>query len=341
MNINNPLEFNFPENPRKELFVHSAKMLFKINAIDMNNNLTDLGKKLCLFPLNPIYANILLCSIEFNCIDEIATIVALLNCDSIFLNYNFYEDLDTLNNDSLDKKKNNNEQKKIVHKNSVEDSKENINKLENYDKKKGKNNNLEPYDDDHDDNDNDSNNNDDDMGEKKMNDKNKLINVARRKLIHPDGDHLTLLHIFYLWQEADIKEKKHFCNIYALNNEILQQVEKIKIQLLEIMKNKMKIEIPKKLHMHKWDQILICLCKACFFNIAKSTSNTNVYINLVNKTKIRIHPSSTLFNSYIKPTFIFYSDIVQTKRLYARIVTKIEADWLLKYVSAKFQVAKS
>lgn len=90
MNINNPLEFNFPENPRKELFVHSAKMLFKINAIDMNNNLTDLGKKLCLFPLNPIYANILLCSIEFNCIDEIATIVALLNCDSIFLNYNFY-----------------------------------------------------------------------------------------------------------------------------------------------------------------------------------------------------------------------------------------------------------
>ncbi|KOB89283.1 hypothetical protein PFDG_04831 [Plasmodium falciparum Dd2] len=173
-----------------------------------------------------------------------------------------------------------------------------------------------------------------------MNDKNKLINVARRKLIHPDGDHLTLLHIFYLWQEADIKEKKHFCNIYALNNEILQQVEKIKIQLLEIMKNKMKIEIPKKLHMHKWDQILICLCKACFFNIAKSTSNTNVYINLVNKTKIRIHPSSTLFNSYIKPTFIFYSDIVQTKRLYARIVTKIEADWLLKYVSAKFQVAK-
>lgn len=210
MNINNPLEFNFPENPRKELFVHSAKMLFKINAIDMNNNLTDLGKKLCLFPLNPIYANILLCSIEFNCIDEIATIVALLNCDSIFLNYNFYEDLDTLNNDSLDKKKNNNEQKKIVHKNSVEDSKENINKLENYDKKKGKNNNLEPYDDDHDDNDNDSNNNDDDMGEKKMNDKNKLINVARRKLIHPDGDHLTLLHIFYLWQEADIKEKKTF-----------------------------------------------------------------------------------------------------------------------------------
>ncbi|SOV13753.1 ATP-dependent RNA helicase prh1, putative [Plasmodium sp. gorilla clade G2] len=345
MNINNPLEFNFPENPRKELFVHSAKMLFKINAIDMNNNLTDLGKKLCLFPLNPIYANILLCSIEFNCIDEIATIIALLNCDSIFLNYNFYEDLNTMNNDSLNKKNNNNEEQKSVHKNSVQNSKENINNLKNDDKKKGKNNNLE-QDDDHvndDDNNDDNNNvnNDEDIEEKKINDKNKLINVARRKLIHPDGDHLTLLHIFYLWKEADIKEKKHFCNIYALNNEILHQVEKIKIQLLEIMKNKMKIEIPKKLHMHKWDQILICLCKACFFNIAKLTSNTNVYINLVNKTKIRIHPSSTLFNSYIKPTFIFYSDIVQTRRLYARIVTKIEADWLLKYVSSKFQVAKT
>ncbi|SCA48599.1 ATP-dependent RNA helicase DHX36, putative [Plasmodium ovale] len=295
------LKFDFPENPKKEVFVHAARILFKINAIDINNDLTELGKKLCLLPLSPIYANMLLCSVQFQCIDEIATIVAMLSCDSIFLNYNFYEDMNE--KDVADDKRG--------------------------DRSKGEENN-------------------DEMGEegedeegKKINDRNKLINVARRKLVHPDGDHLTLLHIFYLWkEEISNNEKKNFCHMYALNSEVLIQVEKVKMQLLEIMKNKMGIPISKRLHMHKWDQILICLCKSCFFNVAKSTANTNVFLNLVNKTKVRIHPSSTLFNSFTKPTFIFYSDVIQTKRLYARIVTKIEADWLLKHVSQNFQLIK-
>ncbi|CRG98867.1 ATP-dependent RNA helicase prh1, putative [Plasmodium relictum] len=321
MNIKNPLEFEFPENPKKEFFVHSAKMLYKINAIDINNNLTDLGKKLCLFPLNPIYANILLCSIEFNCIDEIATIIALLNCDSIFLNYNFYDDLIIIN-EELSKNNNEFKERKQNNKDALKE------------KKQDKKMKIKSEDEDED-------ADEENREELKANDKSKLVNVARRKLIHPDGDHLTLLHIFYLWNEASTNERKHFCNIYALNNEVLLQVEKIKIQLLEIIKNKMKVNISKKLHMHKWEKVLICLCKSCFFNIARLTSNTNVYINLVNKTKIRIHPSSTLFNSFIKPSFIFYSDVVQTKRLYARIVTKIEADWLLKYVSQKFQLKKN
>ncbi|CRG93439.1 ATP-dependent RNA helicase prh1, putative [Plasmodium gallinaceum] len=319
MNIKNPLEFEFPENPKKEFFVHSAKMLYKINAIDVNNNLTDLGRKLCFFPLNPIFANILLCSIEFNCIDEIATIVALLNCDSIFLNYNFYDDLNIINEELS---KNNCEltEKEQNNKNTIKEKKK--------DKKRKIRNEEDKEDEENEE-------------ELKINDKNKLINIARRKLIHPDGDHLTLLHIFYLWKETSINERKNFCSIYALNNEVLLQVEKIKIQLLEIMKNKMNIDISKKLHMHKWENVLICLCKSCFFNIARLTSDTNVYMNLVNKTKIRVHPSSTLFNSFVKPTFIFYSDVIQTKRLYARIVTKIEAEWLLKYVSQKFQLKKN
>ncbi|KAI4840018.1 ATP-dependent RNA helicase DHX36 [Plasmodium brasilianum] len=352
MNINNPLEFNFPENPKKEFLLQSAKMLLKINAIDVDNNLTELGKKLCLLPLSPIYANILLCSIEFNCIDEIATIVALLNCDSIFLNYNFYEDLNAINEEILSSNKdgrrearNNNKKKRKKKKNddvddedNDEEHKKNIEngkkkKRENSDFVKEKKGNFEDENDDR---------IDTNIDELKIRDKNKLINAARRKLIHPDGDHLTLLHIFYLWQEEEsVNQKKYFCHLYALNNEILQQVEKIKIQLLEIIKNKLGVEIPKKLHMHKWEQVLICLCKSCFFHVARSTSNTNVFINLVNKSKIRIHPSSTLFNSIIKPSFIVYSDIVQTKRLYARIVTRIEADWLLKHVSKNFQLMKT
>ncbi|SBS82839.1 ATP-dependent RNA helicase prh1, putative [Plasmodium malariae] len=352
MNINNPLEFNFPENPKKEFLLQSAKMLLKINAIDVDNNLTELGKKLCLLPLSPIYANILLCSIEFNCIDEIATIVALLNCDSIFLNYNFYEDLNAINEEILSSNKdgrrearNNNKKKRKKKKNDDVDDEDNDEEhkknIENGKKKKRENSDFvkEKKGNSEDENDDRIDTNIDEL---KIRDKNKLINAARRKLIHPDGDHLTLLHIFYLWQEEEsVNQKKYFCHLYALNNEILQQVEKIKIQLLEIIKNKLGVEIPKKLHMHKWEQVLICLCKSCFFHVARSTSNTNVFINLVNKSKIRIHPSSTLFNSIIKPSFIVYSDIVQTKRLYARIVTRIEADWLLKHVSKNFQLMKT
>uniref|UniRef100_A0A8C9GS15 Helicase-associated domain-containing protein n=1 Tax=Piliocolobus tephrosceles TaxID=591936 RepID=A0A8C9GS15_9PRIM len=322
MNIKNPLEFNFLENPKKEMFIYSAKILFKINAIDVNNNLTDIGKKLCLLPLHPVYASMLLCSIQFECIDEMATIVALLNTDTIFLNYNFYESLDDMHAelDTAQGSSNPNDNNKLT-KNEINNKSKKVQPLDD------KNNNIadeKEY-----------------LNESKINDKNKLINVARRKLIHPDGDHLTLLYIFYLWTgETVINEKKHFCYTYGLNNERLKQVEKIKIQLLEILQNKMNIKITTKLHLHNWDKILMCLCKSCFFNIAKSTSSTNVFINLVNKAKIRIHPSSTMFNSSIKPSFILYSDVVQTKLLYARMVTKVEGEWLLKYASQNFKLIK-
>ncbi|GAW79692.1 ATP-dependent RNA helicase prh1 [Plasmodium gonderi] len=330
MNIHNPLEFDFPENPKKELLIHSAKVLFRINAIDVNNNLTEHGKKLCLLPLSPIYANMMLCSVEFNCIDEIATIVALLNCDSIFLNYNFYEDMKIINDESFGSSKAdpvkgssaNNTISNASHNSTSTTA--NITNVANPNKMTCT-----------------ASNQYEEQEEPNISDKSKLINVARRKLMHPDGDHLTLLHIFYLWQEESTpKERKHFCNIYALNNETLQQAEKIKEQILEIMTNKMGIKVSQKLHMHKWDQILICLCKSCFFNVARSTSNPNEFINLVSKTKLYIHPSSTLFSSFIKPSFIFYSDVVKTKRLYARTVTKIDVSWLLKYSSQNFQLVQ-
>lgn len=288
MNIKNPLNFNFPENPKKEFFIHSAKMLFKIKAIDVNNNLTELGKQLSLLPISPIYGNMLLASVSFNCIDEMATLIALLNCDSIFLNFNFYDE-----NDGVDT-------------------------------------NLTTTASKNEDND-----------ELKISDKNKIISISRKKLIHPDGDHLTIIHAFYLWeQEITNSEKKQFCNMYGLNNEVLINVQKIKKQLLEILSNKMGIKINKKLHMHKWDNIMMSLCKSCYFNVAKHISNSSLFMNLVTKTKLRIHPSSTLFNSFNKPSFIFYSDVVQTKKLYARVVTKVNPEWLIKYVPNNFQISK-
>ncbi|KJP89588.1 hypothetical protein AK88_00799 [Plasmodium fragile] len=315
MNIPNPLQFNFPENPKKELLLHSAKVLFRINAIDVDNNLTEVGKRMCMLPLNPIYANMMLCSVEFHCMDEVATIVAFLNCESIFLNYNFYEDLKMVNDDTPNAVNTANTANTANTSNA-----HNAANADNADNASDPGTERDPP----------------------MSDRNKLINIARRKLMHPDGDHLTLLHIFYLWQEeATPNERKDFCNLYALNNETLQQVQKIKEQILQIMKSKMGITVSPKLHMHKWDQVLICLCKSCFFNVARSTSNANEFINVVTKSKLYIHPSSTLFSSHIKASFIFYSDVVQTKRLYARTVTKVEGDWLLKYASQNFQLVQA
>lgn len=324
MNIANPLKFNFPENPKKELLLHSAKVLFRINAIDVENNLTDLGKKMCLLPLNPIYANMMLCSVDFHCMDEVATIVAFLNCESIFLNYNFYEDFKIMNEESAGGSLACSAACSAREKRDKQDKDDVLDKEDATIAAKT-DESFEPAVEE----------------DPTISDRNKLINIARRKLMHPDGDHLTLLHIFYLWQEeATPNERKDFCNIYALNNETLQQVQKIKEQILQIMTTRMGMKISPKLHMHKWDQVLICLCKSCFFNVARSTSNTNEFINVVTKSKLYVHPSSTLFSSHIKASFIFYSDIVQTKRLYARTVTKVDGDWLLKYAPQNFQLVQ-
>ena len=86
MGVDNPLDFDFLDTPRKESTIRAMETLHALGAVDKRFKLTKKGRKMADFPLAPIYASLLLRSAEFGCTEEAITIVALLSADNVWYN---------------------------------------------------------------------------------------------------------------------------------------------------------------------------------------------------------------------------------------------------------------
>ncbi|KAK7870441.1 hypothetical protein R5R35_000729 [Gryllus longicercus] len=82
----NTLEFDFIDKPPREAIVCALEQLKYLGAIETVDNpgLTKLGMKMAQFPLDPRFSKILLSANEYNCVEEILSIVSLLSGESIF-----------------------------------------------------------------------------------------------------------------------------------------------------------------------------------------------------------------------------------------------------------------
>ena len=85
LKIDNLLEFDFMDAPPHDTILNSMYQLWQLGALDDKGDLTDLGKIMVEFPLDPALSKILIVSEKFGCSSEIATIVSMLNVQSIFV----------------------------------------------------------------------------------------------------------------------------------------------------------------------------------------------------------------------------------------------------------------
>ncbi|KAK2194404.1 bifunctional Helicase superfamily 1-2 [Babesia duncani] len=81
MGIDNPLEFELIDPPSKSLMLCAAMTLHRLDAITATGDLTDIGKCMAKIPLPPMLSRILLASIEFECISEVLSIIAMMSTD--------------------------------------------------------------------------------------------------------------------------------------------------------------------------------------------------------------------------------------------------------------------
>lgn len=79
--------FDFMDQPDPELVDNAFKLLHDVKAIDglETRQLTDSGRQMAKFPLEPRLSRALLASVELGCVDDVLTIVALLSADNVFL----------------------------------------------------------------------------------------------------------------------------------------------------------------------------------------------------------------------------------------------------------------
>jgi len=84
LNVENLLEFDFMDPPPQDNLLNSMYQLWILGALDNTGNLTELGRTMVEFPLDPPLSKMLIISAELGCSSEILTIVSMLSVPSIF-----------------------------------------------------------------------------------------------------------------------------------------------------------------------------------------------------------------------------------------------------------------
>lgn len=82
----NAMNFDFMDKPPKDTLKQAFDQLKVLGAIENieHKKLTRLGQQMALFPLEPKYSKMLISSKDFNCYEEILTIVSVLSSENIF-----------------------------------------------------------------------------------------------------------------------------------------------------------------------------------------------------------------------------------------------------------------
>ncbi len=78
LNLGRVEEFPFIDPPRPESIREGYRTLFELGAVDGDKRLTELGRRLSRFPVDPRIARIILAADEFNCLAEVLIIAAAL-----------------------------------------------------------------------------------------------------------------------------------------------------------------------------------------------------------------------------------------------------------------------
>eukprot|EP00921_Rhytidocystis_pertsovi_P014387 GHVQ01023326.1.p1 GENE.GHVQ01023326.1~~GHVQ01023326.1.p1 ORF type:complete len:715 (-),score=42.39 GHVQ01023326.1:2719-4557(-) len=165
----------------------------------------------------------------------------------------------------------------------------------------------------------------------------KSYEMSRKKLANSEGDHLTLLNAYLLWDEA--ADKEAFCKEFYLNNSAMMRAKKIRTQLKDLLVMSLRISsVSMCASANEWIKVQQCLSKGLWLQTARLDPSNKFYITEINRKSAHLHPSSVLFARRPLPAWIIYSEYVQTRRPYFRNVTAVEHDWLRKLVPHWFLV---
>lgn len=88
LGIDDLVHFDFMDPPAPETLMRALELLNYVNALDDNGDLTPLGSMMAEFPLDPQLAKMLIASSDYNCSNEILSIVSMLSVPQCFLRPN-------------------------------------------------------------------------------------------------------------------------------------------------------------------------------------------------------------------------------------------------------------
>ncbi|MFN9906529.1 MAG: hypothetical protein ACK56F_10450, partial [bacterium] len=85
LKIDDIVHFDYMDPPAPETLMRALEELNYLGALSDEGELTKIGAQMSEFPLDPTLAKVILTSEKFKCVNEAATIVAMLNVPNVFL----------------------------------------------------------------------------------------------------------------------------------------------------------------------------------------------------------------------------------------------------------------
>ncbi|KAF7934803.1 uncharacterized protein EAE98_002848 [Botrytis deweyae] len=84
LGVKDLLDFDFMDPPPQDTITTSLFDLWALGALDNIGELTDIGRKMTAFPMDPPLAKLLITSEKYGCTEEMLTIVSMLSVPSVF-----------------------------------------------------------------------------------------------------------------------------------------------------------------------------------------------------------------------------------------------------------------
>lgn len=156
-----------------------------------------------------------------------------------------------------------------------------------------------------------------------------LADTKRTKFYHCDGDHLTLLNVYQMW-EAN-KFSNPWCYENFIQSRALRKAHDIRKQLIAIME---RFKLPVIKSNKDYSKVRKAITSGFFAHVAKK-DNTEGYKTLLDEQTVYIHPSSSLFNK--SPEWVVYHELVLTSKEYMREISTIDPRWLVDVAPRYFK----
>ncbi|KAH8583239.1 ATP-dependent helicase [Cryptosporidium sp. chipmunk genotype I] len=332
------LNFPFINYPSKESIISTLKFLYRLEALNKSGNITELGTKLTMLPLPPFLGKLIYHSIEFGCTSEAITLVSMLSAEC-FLDYcnsssnqkdKTYGSLQENNSDQVDPTR---KKRRFTHNSSSRNDQSYKNYLRSIMTKFGDHVGLvETYN----------------TWVSLQKSSEKTNNIKRNSI-----------------SSSNNYEQVNFCNSVGISHTNLLRAKSIREQLIEVTTKIFNLKTINSCTMfshfnhtnpesfgseynqeeqqkqqqqeNKWTPFYKCLAKSFWQNAAKLDPGSNKqYLTEVNRQLVNVHPTSSVSHLKEKPKWIIFTDIIQTKKTYIRIISAINHLWLNDYCSRWF-----
>ncbi|ORM40651.1 Pre-mRNA-splicing factor ATP-dependent RNA helicase-like protein cdc28 [Babesia sp. Xinjiang] len=155
----------------------------------------------------------------------------------------------------------------------------------------------------------------------------KEASKMRRNIINKSGDHLTLLNMYNIWNEAP--NRKECCKQFGFNPGAFKRASEIRNQLVEVLTRRIGIaNITSCKDVSEWDNVLKCLCKGGWMNLASLDSSGKLYkLELQSKT-VMVHPHSVIFTRRPLPPLVIFDECTSTRKVYIQNVSEVSQEWV-------------